>query len=79
MGITQEAETRKPMTIWADVRQKLRNSPNESKNLTKPSLFLSKLSSVEVKISTDGKSPTLLYKMLLNWILNYNFVLIILV
>lgn len=78
MAITQEAETKKPMTIWADVWQKLRNSPSKSKTSDKAKLIF-KQSNVEVKISTDGKSAALLSKLLWNWIFNYNFALNILV
>lgn len=78
MAITQEAETKKPMTIWADVWQKLRNSPSKSKTSDKAKLIF-KQSNVEVKISTDGESTALLSKLLWNWIFNYNFALNILV
>ena len=43
------------------------------KHLTKLSIFFRKASSVEVKISTDGKSPTSLCKLLLNWTSSLQF------
>lgn len=39
MAITQEPETKKPMTSWANVRQKLRNLLSESKASDKAKLI----------------------------------------
>lgn len=39
MAVTHEVETRKPVTIWVDVRQNLRNLPSESKTSDKAKLI----------------------------------------
>lgn len=64
-SVTVTEETKKSMPTWIDVLHKLRIYPAGTaspKHVAKLSILFRKASSMEVKISTNGKSPTSLYK-----------------